>query len=152
MPSKLDSLNRWVDDVAKKTQPDRVHWCDGSEAEYKLLVNEMLKTGELIELNPQTHPRCYLHRSDPKDVARVEKLTVICTKNKDAAGPNNNWMAPAEAHAKVDALFAGAMNGRTMYVVPYCMGPLDSPYSRCGVEITDSAYVVINMSIMTRMG
>ena len=152
MPSKLDSLNRWVDDVAKGTRPDRIHWCDGSEAEYKQLVDGMLETGDLIELNQETHPRCYLHRSDPRDVARVEKLTVICTKNKDDAGPNNNWMDPAEAHAKVDALFDGCMQGRTMYVIPYCMGPLGSPLSRCGVEITDSPYVVANMRIMTRMG
>ena len=152
MPSKLDSLNRWVDDVAKRTKPDHIHWCDGSEAEYKQLVDEMLKTGDLIELNQETHPRCYLHRSDPKDVARVEKLTVICTKNQDDAGPNNNWMDPAEAHAKIDALFDGCMAGRTMYVIPYCMGPLGSPLSRCGVEITDSPYVVANMRIMTRMG
>jgi phosphoenolpyruvate carboxykinase (GTP) len=152
MPSKLDSLNRWVDDVAKRTRPDHIHWCDGSDAEYKQLVDGMLKTGDLIELNQQTHPRCYLHRSDPKDVARVEKLTVICTKDKDDAGPNNNWMDPAEAHAKIDALFEGCMQGRTMYVIPYCMGPLGSPLSRCGVEITDSPYVVANMRIMTRMG
>ena len=152
MPSKLDSLNRWVDDVAARTKPDRIHWCDGSDAEYKQLVDEMLKTGDLIELNQQTHPRCYLHRSDPKDVARVEKLTVICTKDRDDAGPNNNWMDPAEAHAKIDALFEGCMAGRTMYVIPYCMGPLGSPLSRCGVEITDSPYVVANMRIMTRMG
>ena len=152
MPSKLDSLNRWVDDVAKRTKPDHIHWCDGSDAEYRQLVDGMLKTGDLIELNQQTHPRCYLHRSDPRDVARVEKLTVICTRNKDDAGPNNNWMDPAEAHAKIDALFDGCMAGRTMYVIPYCMGPLGSPLSRCGVEITDSPYVVANMRIMTRMG
>ncbi|MGN6191882.1 MAG: phosphoenolpyruvate carboxykinase (GTP) [Rhodanobacteraceae bacterium] len=152
MPSKLDSLNRWVDDVAKRTKPDRIHWCDGSEAEYKQLVEGMLETGDLIELNQGTHPRCYLHRSDPRDVARVEKLTVICTKDKDDAGPNNNWMDPVEAHAKIDALFDGCMQGRTMYVIPYCMGPLGSPLSRCGVEITDSPYVVANMRIMTRMG
>jgi phosphoenolpyruvate carboxykinase (GTP) len=152
MPSKLDSLNRWVDDVAKKTKPDHIHWCDGSEAEYRQIVDQMLETGDLIELNQETHPRCYLHRSDPKDVARVEKLTVICTKDKGDAGPNNNWMDPAAAHAKIDALFEGCMQGRTMYVVPYCMGPLGSPLSRCGVEITDSPYVVANMRIMTRMG
>jgi len=152
MPSKLDSLNRWVDDVAKRTKPDHIHWCDGSEAEYRQLVDEMLETGDLIELNQETHPRCYLHRSDPKDVARVEKLTVICTRDKDDAGPNNNWMDPAEAHAKIDALFEGCMQGRTMYVIPYCMGPLGSRLSRCGVEITDSPYVVANMRIMTRMG
>ncbi|MGH8124251.1 MAG: phosphoenolpyruvate carboxykinase (GTP) [Rhodanobacteraceae bacterium] len=152
MPSKLDALNQWVEDVARQTRPDHVHWCDGSEAEYKQLVDAMLKTGELIELNQQTHPRCYLHRSDPRDVARVEKLTVICTKSKDDAGPNNNWMDPAEAHKKIDALFDGCMQGRTMYVIPYCMGPIGSPLSRCGVEITDSPYVVANMRIMTRMG
>ncbi len=152
MPSKLDTLNQWVDEVAKRTRPDHIHWCDGSDAEYRKLVDEMLETGELIELNQQTHPRCYLHRSDPKDVARVEKLTVICTKDKDAAGPNNNWMAPADAHKKIDALFDGCMEGRTMYVIPYCMGPIGSPLARCGVEITDSKYVVANMRIMTRMG
>ncbi|HET7932247.1 MAG TPA: phosphoenolpyruvate carboxykinase (GTP) [Rhodanobacteraceae bacterium] len=152
MPSKLDALNRWVDDVAKRTRPDHVHWCDGSQAEYDQLVSGMLESGDLIELNQQTHPRCYLHRSDPKDVARVEKLTVICTKTKDEAGPNNNWMDPTEAHAKIDALFEGCMQGRTMYVIPYCMGPIGSPLSRCGVEITDSPYVVANMRIMTRMG
>jgi len=152
MPSKLDALNRWVDDVAKRTRPDHIHWCDGSDAEYRQLVDEMLATGELLELNQQTHPRCYLHRSNPKDVARVEKATVICTPTRDEAGPNNNWMAPADAHAKVDALFDGCMQGRTLYVIPYCMGPIGSPLSRCGVEITDSKYVVANMRIMTRMG
>jgi phosphoenolpyruvate carboxykinase (GTP) len=152
MSSKLDTLNRWIDEVAKRTRPDRVHWCDGSEAEYGQLVAGMLKSGDLIELNQATHPRCYLHRSDPKDVARVEQLTVICTKSRDDAGPNNIWIDPAEAHKKIDALFDGCMQGRTMYVIPYCMGPLGSPLSRCGVEVTDSPYVVANMRIMTRMG
>jgi phosphoenolpyruvate carboxykinase (GTP) len=145
-------LNRWVDDVAKRTKPAHIHWCDGSEAEYRQLVDKMLETGDLVELNQETHPRCYLHRSDPKDVARVEKLTIICTESRDDAGPNNNWMEPAEAHAKIDALFEGCMQGRTMYVIPYCMGPLGSPLSRCGVEITDSPYVAASMRIMTRMG
>ncbi len=152
MTSQLESLNRWVDDVARLTQPDRIHWCDGSEAENRALIAQMEADGTLIALNPQTHPNCWLHRSHPSDVARVEHLTLVCTKEQEDAGPNNHWMAPAEAHAKIDALFAGSMKGRTMYVIPYCMGPIDSPISRCGVEITDSPYVVVNMRIMTRMG
>ena len=152
MASKLDALNRWVDEVARLTQPDRIHWCDGSEAEYQALVELMLDTGDLTELNPSTHPNCYLHRSNPSDVARVEHLTFVCSRNAEDAGPNNHWMAPEEAHQKIDALFAGCMKGRTLYVIPYCMGPIDSPLARCGVEITDSPYVVANMRIMTRMG
>jgi phosphoenolpyruvate carboxykinase (GTP) len=116
------------------------------------LRNELIAKQELQPLNAQTFPDCYLARSHPSDVARVEHLTFICTSKQDDAGPNNIWMAPAEAHKKMDDLFKGCMKGRTLYVVPYCMGPIDSPYSRCGVEITDSAYVVINMGIMTRMG
>jgi phosphoenolpyruvate carboxykinase (GTP) len=152
MSSKLDTLNRWVDDVARLTQPDAIHWCDGSEAESAALTRQMLADGTLLALNPDTHPDCYLHRSHPSDVARVEHLTLVCTRNEDDAGPNNHWMDPAAAHAKIDALFAGCMKGRTLYVIPYCMGPIDSPISRCGVEITDSPYVVANMRIMTRMG
>ncbi|MGY6518185.1 MAG: phosphoenolpyruvate carboxykinase (GTP) [Lysobacteraceae bacterium] len=152
MSSQLAALNQWVDDVARLTQPDAVHWCDGSQAEYDGLVARMLDSGDLVELNPDTHPGCYLHRSDPGDVARVEHLTFVCTAERDDAGPNNHWMAPADAHAKMDALFAGCMKGRTLYVVPYCMGPIDSPIARCGVEITDSPYVAANMRIMTRMG
>jgi phosphoenolpyruvate carboxykinase (GTP) len=106
----------------------------------------------LLPLNPQSFPGCVLSRSHPSDVARVEHLTFVCTKNKEDAGPNNHWIAPKQAHAQMDALFAGCMQGRTLYVVPYCMGPIDSPFSRCGVEITDSAYVVLNMQLMTRMG
>ena len=152
MASSLESLNRWVEEVARLTEPSAIQWCDGSEAENAALAALMLDTGDFIALNPDTHPGCHLHRSHPSDVARVEHLTFICTTNRDDAGPNNHWMAPAEAHAKVDALFAGCMRGRTLYVVPYCMGPIDSPISRCGVEITDSPYVVANMRIMTRMG
>ncbi|GGA25249.1 phosphoenolpyruvate carboxykinase (GTP) [Dyella nitratireducens] len=152
MTSKLEVLARWVDQIAATTRPAKIHWCDGSDAEYHALVQQMLHTGDLIELNQQTHPGCYLHRSHPSDVARVEHLTFVCTEHEEDAGPNNHWMAPADAHAKIDALFEGCMEGRTMYVIPYCMGPIDSPLSRCGVEITDSPYVVVNMRTMTRMG
>ena len=146
------ALKQWVDEVAKLTQPDRIHWCTGSEAEYQSLIELMLTTGDLLKLNEKTHPSCYLHRSHPTDVARVEHLTFVCTEQQDDAGPNNNWMDPKAANAKIDALFAGCMKGRTLYVTPYCMGPIDSPFSRCGVEITDSPYVVVNMRIMANMG
>ena len=150
--SNLDALNRWVAEVALLTQPDRIQWCDGSDTEYAELIAQMQADGTLLPLNADTHPDSWLHRSHPDDVARVEHLTFVCTANKEDAGPNNHWMAPADAHAKIDALFAGCMRGRTLYVVPYCMGPIDSPLARCGVEITDSPYVVANMRIMTRMG
>jgi phosphoenolpyruvate carboxykinase (GTP) len=146
------ALRDWVAQVATLTRPERIHWCDGSQSEHDGLVGLMLERGDLIALNQSTHPGCYLHRSHPSDVARVEHLTFVCTRNRDDAGPNNNWQNPQEAHRRIDALFDGCMRGRTMYVVPYCMGPLGSPYSRCGVEITDSPYVVLNMGIMTRMG
>ena len=152
MESTSVALQAWVEETAKLTLPAKIHWCDGSEAEDQALKALMLETGDLIALNPQTHPNCYLHRSDPTDVARVEHLTFVCTPDREDAGPNNNWMEPAAAHAKIDALFKGCMSGRTMYVIPYCMGPINSPYSRLGVEITDSPYVVINMRMMTRMG
>jgi len=146
------SLARWIDEVAQLTKPDSIHWCTGSDSENEQLIAQMLERGDLIKLNPSTHPNCYLHRSHPSDVARVEHLTYVCTSSREDAGPNNNWMAPDEAHRKIDSMFEGAMRGRTMYVVPYCMGPIDSPYSRCGVQVTDSPYVVINMRVMTRMG
>jgi len=152
MSSQLAILNQWVQEVAALTEPDQIRWCDGSESERRELEALMVENGDLLPLNPDTHPDCFLHRSDPSDVARVEHLTYVCTRHADDAGPNNNWMAPDEAHQKMDALFKGCMRGRTLYVVPYCMGPIDSPYSRCGVEITDSPYVVANMRIMTRMG
>src|SRR5919106_3635514 len=152
MSTSNATLQSWVEQVARLTKPDSIHWCTGSDAENSTLIEAMLRSGDLSKLNQTTHPNCWLHRSNPSDVARVEHLTFVCTKNRDDAGPNNNWMEPAEAHAKVDALFEGAMRGRTLYVIPYCMGPIDSPFSRCGVEITDSAYVVANMRIMTRMG
>jgi phosphoenolpyruvate carboxykinase (GTP) len=117
-----------------------------------MLERELVTKKELLPLNQSEFPGCYLYRSNPSDVARVEHVTFVCTQDQEDAGPNNHWMAPEDAHQKMDALFAGCMNGRTMYVVPYCMGPIDSPFSRCGVEITDSAYVVLNMQLMTRMG
>jgi phosphoenolpyruvate carboxykinase (GTP) len=146
------ALRKWVDEVASLTRPDRIRWCDGSDQEYQELVAQMVASGDMIPLNPKTYPNCYLHRSDPTDVARVEHLTFVCTPGREEAGPNNNWMSPTEAHSKLDALYAGAMRGRTMFVIPYCMGPIDSPYARCGVEISDSPYVVVNMKLMTRMG
>lgn len=152
MTSNLSTLNKWVDEVASLTQADTIRWCNGSEEEYQQLIQQMLADGTLSALNQDEYPDCYLHLSDPTDVARVEHLTFVCTDDKDDAGPNNNWLAPAEGHARVDALFAGAMRGRTLYVIPYCMGPINSPYSRCGVEITDSPYVVANMKLMTHMG
>jgi len=152
MTTSNTALRRWVEEVAALTKPSAIHWCDGSEAEYQKLIEGMVKSGILIPLNRETYPNCYLHRSDPSDVARVEHLTFVCTPQQESAGPNNNWMAPAEALAKMNGLFAGCMQGRTMYVIPYCMGPIDSPYSRCGVEITDSPYVAANMRLMTRMG
>ena len=152
MASKLAALQHWVDETAALTRPARIHWCDGSDAEYQALVQQMLQNGDLIELNQQTHPGCYLHRSHPSDVARVEHLTLVCHPQQQDSGPNNHWMDPATAHAKIDALFDGCMEGRTLYVIPYCMGPIESPLARCGVELTDSPYVVANMRIMTRMG
>ncbi|MEM8682555.1 MAG: phosphoenolpyruvate carboxykinase, partial [Pseudomonadota bacterium] len=152
MSTSLEALQQWIDEVSELTQPDSIYWCDGSDAQHESLIDLMASDGTLKTLNPDTHPNCYLHHSDPRDVARVEHLTFVCTSDEDDAGPNNHWMEPAAAHAKIDALFAGSMRGRTLYVIPYCMGPIDSPYSRCGVEITDSPYVVANMKLMTRMG
>ena len=151
-PSSNTALNAWVEECARLCKPDRVHWVDGSDGEHDRLLSEMLATGTLHRLNPERFPDCYLHRSDPSDVARTEHLTFICTSKKDDAGPLNNWMEPGEAKRKVGALFDGAMRGRTMYVIPYVMGPLGSPLSKVGVEITDSPYVVANMRLMTRMG
>ncbi|WP_223250150.1 phosphoenolpyruvate carboxykinase (GTP) [Marilutibacter maris] len=150
--SSLAALNQWVAEVAALTRPDAIHWCDGSDEESEALIAQMQADGTLLPLNAETNPGSWLHRSHPDDVARVEHLTFVCTREQADAGPNNHWMAPDEAHAKVDALFDGCMRGRTLYVIPYCMGPIDSPLSRCGVEITDSPYVVANMRLMTRMG
>jgi phosphoenolpyruvate carboxykinase (GTP) len=142
----------WVESVEKTTTPDRVVWCDGSEAENARIIDEMIASGTFLKLNPKKVPGSYLHRSHPSDVARTEHLTFIASRTKENAGPTNNWMAPDEARSKVGPLFQGAMKGRTMYVVPYVMGPLASPFSKVGIEVTDSPYVVANMRIMTRMG
>jgi phosphoenolpyruvate carboxykinase (GTP) len=152
MSTSNAALAAWVNEVANLTKPDDIHWVNGSEAERDELIRQTLASGELIALNPETHPGSYLHRSDPSDVARTEHLTFICTPTEEEAGHSNNWMAPDEAHAKTRSLFQGAMRRRTMYVIPYVMGPVDSPYAQCGVEITDSRYVVLNMRKMTRMG
>ena len=149
---KNTDLTIWVERVAALTEPDKVHWCDGTDKERDELTRLMLDSGELIRLNRDTHPNCFLHRSDPNDVARVEHLTYVCCPEQDDAGINNNWMEPEEAHTKIDGFFAGCMKGRVMYVIPYLMGPYGSPFSRAGVEITDSPYVVLNMRIMTRIG
>ena len=152
LPQVSKPVTDWVESVKALTQPQAVYWCEGSDAEYRSLIDQLSASGELQKLNPETFPNCFLARSHPSDVARVEHLTFVCTTEREDAGPNNHWMAPAEGHAKMRELFKGCMKGRTLYVIPYCMGPIDSPYSRCGVEITDSAYVAINMILMTRVG
>jgi len=151
-PTKNAELLSWVAKMAQMTQPDSIVWCDGSEEEKKRFTELAVNEGILIPLNQQKRPGCYLHRSNPNDVARVEHLTFICTTNKEDAGPTNNWMEPEAAYTKLTHLFTGAMKGRTMYVIPYVMGPLGSPFSKIGVELTDSVYVALNMRIMTRMG
>jgi phosphoenolpyruvate carboxykinase (GTP) len=150
--TKNVSLIQWVEETARLTKPDRIVWCDGSEEEKHRLTEEAVAQGILIPLSSTKLPGCHLHRSNPNDVARVEQLTFICTPTRDEAGPTNNWMAPDDAYRKLGALFDGSMRGRTMYVVPYVMGPVGSGHSKIGVELTDSSYVVLNMRIMTRMG
>ena len=146
------SVKQWISEMAKLCQPDKVVWCDGSEEEKNRLTAEAFSTGEVMELNQDKLPGCTLHRTATNDVARTEHLTFICTKKPEDAGPTNNWMSPEEAYSKLGDLFNGSMKGRTMYVVPYIMGVPGSPFSKIGIELTDSIYVVLNMRIMTRMG
>jgi len=146
------AIEKWVNEIAALTTPDRIAYCDGSAEEGARLTRECVATGELIELNQAKMPGCYLHRSATHDVARTEHLTFISTEQQEDAGPNNNWMSPADSRAKLIPIFKGAMKGRTMYVIPFLMGPPGSQFSKVGVEITDSKYVVLNMRIMTRVG
>jgi phosphoenolpyruvate carboxykinase (GTP) len=145
-------LEQWVESVARMTRPEQIVWCDGSEEEAARIQQQLISEGHTLQLNEKTYPNCLLHRSDPSDVARTEKVTFICTQDKENAGPTNNWMPPAEAKKTLGGLFTGSMKGRTMYVIPYILGPAASPQSRIGVELTDSAYVVASVKVMARMG
>ena len=150
--TKNPNVNAWVDEMIALTKPDNVVWIDGSDEQLQALRDEALSTGEMLEMNQDEYPGCLYHRTLPNDVARVEDRTFICSRNKEDAGPTNNWCDPKEMYAKLTPMYDGVMKGRTMYVIPYSMGPIGSPLAKVGVELTDSIYVVLNMDIMTRMG
>ena len=151
-PTTNKHLIRWVEKMADLTQPDHIHWIDGSDAENEMLCAQLVKAGTFLRLNQELWPGCYYARSAPNDVARVEDRTFICSLSKDNAGPTNNWEDPFVMRKKLKTLFKGSMRGRTMYVLPFSMGPIGSPMSQIGVQLTDSAYVVVNMRIMARIG
>jgi phosphoenolpyruvate carboxykinase (GTP) len=150
--TSLGELAGWVAEIAELAKPDTIEWCDGSQAEWDRLTRLLVANRTFTRLNPGLRPNSFWCRSDPSDVARVEDRTFICSEREDDAGPTNNWIAPDEMRKRFAEIFDGCMAGRTMYVVPFCMGPLGSEISRLGVEITDSPYVVVSMRIMTRMG
>ena len=146
------SIIKWLDEVKALVNPDNVVWIDGSEEQLEALRAEAVSTGEMIKLNQEKLPGCYLHRTLPNDVARVEDRTFICTADKETAGPTNNWCDPQEMYTKLYDIARGTYKGRTMYIIPYSMGPIGSPIAKIGIEVTDSIYVVLNMAIMTRVG